>query len=63
MLSFVAHKTVIGTVGNTGNAKNTPSHLHYSITTPIPHPWRADESIQGWKKMFIFNPIDYLTYN
>jgi len=26
----------IGTVGNTGNAKNTPAHLHYSIGTIIP---------------------------
>jgi murein DD-endopeptidase MepM/ murein hydrolase activator NlpD len=62
-LSFVGHKSVIGTVGNTGNAKNTPSHLHYSILTPIPYPWRFDNSIEGWMKMFILNPIEYLTYD
>lgn len=59
-LSFAGHNTIIGTVGNTGNAKNTPSHLHYSILTPIPYPWKVDGNIQGWMKMFILNPIDYL---
>tara|TARA_R110002096_G_scaffold373980_1_gene567537 strand:- start:221 stop:736 length:516 start_codon:yes stop_codon:yes gene_type:complete len=60
-VSFVNQKSIIGTVGNTGNAINTPSHLHYSIITPIPYPWRVDDNIQGWMKMFILNPIDYLT--
>lgn len=58
--SFVTQNTEIGTVGNTGNAKNTPPHLHYSITTKIPYPWRIDNSTQGWMKMFYLNPIDYL---
>ena len=34
--SFLNNGTQIGTVGNTGNAKNTPPHLHYSIRTIIP---------------------------
>ena len=34
--SIVNNGTQIGTVGNTGNAKNTPAHLHYSIGTIIP---------------------------
>ena len=50
---------VIGKTGNTGNAINTPCHLHYSIVTLIPYPWKADNSIQGWKKMFYLNPIDF----
>jgi len=33
----------IGTVGNTGNAKNTPSHLHYSIGTILPK-WYKDNN-------------------
>ena len=33
----------IGTVGNTGNAKNTPSHLHYSIGTILPK-WYNDNN-------------------
>lgn len=57
---WVNNKTPIGTVGNTGNAMSTPPHLHYSIMTPIPYPWRIDNSIQGWKKMFTLNPIKYL---
>lgn len=59
-LSLVTQNTEIGTVGNTGNAKTTPPHLHYSIATMIPYPWRIDDSTQGWMKMFYLNPIDYL---
>ena len=59
-LSFVSTNSVIGTVGNTGNAATTPSHLHYSIATTIPYPWRWDDSTQGWKKMFYLDPIDAL---
>lgn len=57
---FVSHDTLIGTVGNTGSAAKTPSHLHFTIATPIPYPWRIDTSTDGWKKMFYLNPIDYL---
>lgn len=46
----------IGTVGNTGNAAGKPDHLHYTIATPIPYPWRWDDSVQGWRKMFFLNP-------
>ncbi|MCB9448268.1 MAG: M23 family metallopeptidase [Flavobacteriales bacterium] len=56
---FVDHQTLIGTVGNSGNAKGKPAHLHYSIVTLIPYPWRIDSSHQGWKKMFYLNPISY----
>jgi murein DD-endopeptidase MepM/ murein hydrolase activator NlpD len=50
----------IGTVGTTGNAKGKPAHLHYSIVTLIPYPWRIDTAPQGWKKMFYLNPIEFL---
>lgn len=53
----------IGTVGTTGNAKGKHPHLHYSIITPIPYPWRIDKAEQGWKKMFYLNPIKYLQEN
>ena len=59
--AIVGHDTEIGTVGNTGNAAKTPAHLHYSIFTLIPYPWRIDNSTQGWRKMLYLNPIDYLT--
>jgi peptidoglycan LD-endopeptidase LytH len=59
-LSIVSHRTVIGTVGNTGDAKGKPSHLHYTIKSIIPAPWRIDHSPQGWKKAFYLNPIPWL---
>ena len=58
--SFVSQHSVIGTVGNTGNAATTPSHLHYAIATMVPYPWRIDGSKLGWQKIFYLNPIDYL---
>ncbi|MCP4459671.1 MAG: M23 family metallopeptidase [Cytophagales bacterium] len=49
----------IGTVGDSGNARGIPAHLHYSILTPIPHFWRITK-LKDWKKMFYLNPITYL---
>lgn len=57
--SFVNKKSIIGTVGATGNAAGKPPHLHYSILTMVPYPWRMDSDRQGWKKMFYLNPIAY----
>ena len=50
----------IATVGTSGNAQGKSPHLHYTIATLIPYPWRIDFDHQGWKKMFYLNPIDYL---
>lgn len=47
----------LGTVGATGNACGKPPHLHYSVITIIPYPWKLDKSRQGWKKMFFLNPL------
>jgi len=57
---FVSKGEILGTVGATGNAAGKPPHLHYAIVTPIPYLWRADRDLQGWKKMFYLNPLDYL---
>jgi murein DD-endopeptidase MepM/ murein hydrolase activator NlpD len=59
-LAFVSHHSIIGTVGNTGDAKGKPPHLHYTIKSIFPCFWRIDRSPQGWKKMFYLNPINYL---
>ncbi|NEQ53840.1 MAG: M23 family metallopeptidase [Leptolyngbya sp. SIO3F4] len=58
--SLVDKETKIGTVGDSGNAKGKSPHLHYSIVTMIPYPWRIDSDRQGWKKMFYLDPTDYL---
>jgi murein DD-endopeptidase MepM/ murein hydrolase activator NlpD len=60
LLSWTNQNENIGTVGTTGNAKGKQPHLHYSIITLIPYPWRIDSAKQGWKKMFYLNPLDYL---
>ena len=53
--------SVLGTVGNTGNAISTPPHLHYAITTPFPYfRLKDDQAVQGWKKMFYLDPDTWL---
>lgn len=59
-LSYVNNETIIGTVGTTGNAAGKAPHLHYSILSLVPHLWKIDGSVQGWKKMFYIDPIGYL---
>ena len=58
--SWVNTKTQIGTVGDSGNAKGKPPHLHYAMVTLLPYPWRIDRSVQGWKKMWYLDPSKYL---
>ncbi|MGC3946411.1 MAG: M23 family metallopeptidase [Chryseolinea sp.] len=60
LFSWTSKGDRIGTVGTTGNAKGKAPHLHYSIMTLIPYPWRIDGEKQGWKKMFYLNPINWL---
>lgn len=49
----------LGEVGDTGNAKGKPSHLHYSIVSLFPLLWEIDGSEQGYKKAFYVNPSSY----
>jgi murein DD-endopeptidase MepM/ murein hydrolase activator NlpD len=57
---LLATGTPLGTVGTTGNATGKPPHLHYSVLTLAPYPWRWDGSTQGWKKMFFLDPATVL---
>ncbi len=46
----------IGTVGDSGNAKGKPAHVHYSLVSLFPHFWKITSATQGWKKMFYLDP-------
>ncbi len=62
--SFVSRGDEIGRTGNTGNAANKPTHLHFSIQTILPYVWLYDnKDIEGWKKMFYLNPIKELHFD
>lgn len=56
---FLAKGEALGSVGDSGNAKGKQPHLHYSILSVVPLPWRIDGATQGYKKAFYMNPIHY----
>lgn len=57
---WIKRSNKIGTIGDSGNAKGKPPHVHYAIITLFPYPWRVDSKPQGWKKMFYLDPTTYL---
>jgi len=63
ILKIVSQGDIIATVGKTGNAINTPAHLHYSIVTIFPYPWRWDKDKRGWLKMLFLDPGKELLKN
>lgn len=60
-LTLVNQQSLIGTVGNSGNASGKAPHLHYSILRLIPNPTEITLEKQGWKRMFYINPSTLLT--
>lgn len=57
-LAWTSSGSIIGTVGDSGNAAGKPPHLHYSIMSLVPYPWKFSTQTQGWKKMFFMNPAE-----
>lgn len=57
-LSWTSRGELIGAVGSTGNAAGKPPHLHYSVLSLVPYPWRFSTETQGWKKLFFMNPTN-----
>ena len=61
LFSIVHSGDKIGTLGDTGNAKGRPAHLHYGINTLFPFFWNIDFSKRhGLRKMFYIDPIPHL---
>jgi peptidoglycan LD-endopeptidase LytH len=59
-LTFVANGSPIGTVGTTGNAFGKAPHLHFSIVSLVPLPWKTTTQPEGWKRMFYLDPAELL---
>lgn len=53
---FLSQGEKLGLVGTSGNAAGKPPHLHYSVVSLVPLPWRFSSGKQGWKKMFFLDP-------
>jgi peptidoglycan LD-endopeptidase LytH len=55
-LEWVKQGEKIGEVGDTGNARGKPPHLHYSILSLVPNIGEFTLETQGWQRMFYVNP-------
>lgn len=55
--AIVTRRSVIGRVGNTGNAAGKPAHLHYSISSIVP---QGDRRWSAKQVAFFINPIKEL---
>lgn len=53
---FVTRGDHVGTVGDTGNARGKPAHLHYTKLSLLPLPWHWRPVREGWKRMFFLDP-------
>lgn len=59
--NYVSRGDIIGKAGNTGNAVDKPTHLHYSIKMVFPYFWQYRKNeIEAWKKTFYVDPTTQL---
>ncbi len=56
VFQFLKPGDVIGAVGDTGNAKGKPPHLHYTVRSVFPYPWRYSSGPHGGRKMVYLDP-------
>jgi len=62
ILRQVSRGDIIGAVGNTGNAKGKPPHLHFAVRSLLPLFWQYDASkLQAWNRIFYLDPGALLT--
>lgn len=49
----------VGAVGDTGNARGKPPHLHYGLASVIPRPWNITNETLGHLRAFYLDPAKY----
>ena len=59
--AWIPRSHPVGRVGSTGNALGKPAHLHYSVMSVIPRPWRATDETLGWMRALYINPVEIWT--
>lgn len=59
-LSIAPRGKILGAVGTSGNAAGKPAHLHYSVLSLLPRPWKMSTATQGWKQMFFIDPNEVI---
>ncbi len=61
-LAFLDVGEAVGTVGDSGNAKGKPPHLHYGLASTIPRPWLITSQTLGQLRAFYLNPETHFSF-
>ena len=60
--SYLDVGEAVGTVGDSGNAKGKPPHLHYGLASTIPRPWLITSQTRGQLRAFYLNPETHFSF-